>query len=293
MSLFRLYARVLSLLGNDRRLAVGLGVANVALAVAAFAEPLIMGRIIDGLTHLKRGGSGLQTMLPLIGAWVAFGFFTIAAGVAIALHADRLAHRRRLATMAIYFEHVLDLPLAFHSANHSGRAAQGRCWRARTACRRCGSSFFRDHCAALVALGVLLPLTLLLNWRLGASCWSLVAGLRRADRLRPAPDRGAAGQRRVATSTVSPSMPPTRSATSPVIQSFTRVEAETRAMREHHRPPAARADPGPVVVGAGHVATRASATLTILRSSCSASCSTFMPGDARRDRRLHELRHRC
>ena len=39
----------------------------------------------------------------------------------IALHADRLSHRRRLTVMADYFDHVLDLPLSFHSANHSGR----------------------------------------------------------------------------------------------------------------------------------------------------------------------------
>jgi ABC-type spermidine/putrescine transport system permease subunit I len=157
MSLFRLYARVLSLLGNDKRLAIGLGFANVALAVAAFAEPLIMGRIIDGLTHLKRGGNGLQTMLPLIAAWVAFGFFTIAAGVAIALHADRLAHRNRLSTMANYFEHVLDLPLAFHSANHSGRVLKAML-EGTNGMSALWLGFFRDHFAALVSLGVLLPL---------------------------------------------------------------------------------------------------------------------------------------
>ncbi|WP_375456345.1 ABC transporter transmembrane domain-containing protein, partial [uncultured Methylobacterium sp.] len=173
MSLVRLYARVLGLLGNDKRLAIGLGFANVALAVAAFAEPLIMGRIIDGLTHLKRGGNGLQTMLPLIVAWVAFGFFTIAAGVAIALHADRLAHRNRLSTMANYFEHVLDLPLAFHSANHSGRVLKAML-EGTNGMSALWLGFFRDHFAALVSLGVLLPLTLFVNWQLGAILLVLV-----------------------------------------------------------------------------------------------------------------------
>ena len=51
MSLVRLYARVLGLLGSDRRLAWALAGANVMLAVAAFAEPLLMGRIIDQLTQ--------------------------------------------------------------------------------------------------------------------------------------------------------------------------------------------------------------------------------------------------
>ena len=62
MSLFRLYARVLSLLGNDRRLVGGLAVANVALAVAQFAEPMLFGRIIDRLT--VGAARGLQTCCP-------------------------------------------------------------------------------------------------------------------------------------------------------------------------------------------------------------------------------------
>ena len=40
----------------------------------------------------------------------------------VSLLADRLAHRRRLAVMALYFEHALELPLSFHSGTHSGRS---------------------------------------------------------------------------------------------------------------------------------------------------------------------------
>ena len=39
----------------------------------------------------------------------------------IALHADRLSHRRRQAVLTDYFEHVLQLPLAYHGGSHSGR----------------------------------------------------------------------------------------------------------------------------------------------------------------------------
>ena len=104
------------------------------------------------------------SLTPLIGAWVGFGLFAIGAGVTVALHADRLSHRRRLATMANYFEHVLELPLAFHTATHSGRVlkvmlegSNGMAW--------LWLGFFRDHLAALIALLVLLPLTVFLNWR--------------------------------------------------------------------------------------------------------------------------------
>src|SRR6266436_3914290 len=49
MSLWPLYARVLSLLGPETRLGVFLAIANFALAGAQFAEPVLFGRIIDAL----------------------------------------------------------------------------------------------------------------------------------------------------------------------------------------------------------------------------------------------------
>ncbi len=46
----------------------------------------------------------------MLGGGVAFGLFNIVAGVLVSLHADRLAHRRRLGVLTEYFEHVLQLP---------------------------------------------------------------------------------------------------------------------------------------------------------------------------------------
>jgi ATP-binding cassette subfamily B protein len=173
MWLIRLYVRVLGQLGSDIKLGALLALANIGLAVAAFAEPILFGRIIDRLTGggaaAAAGPVTFGSLLPLLLAWVAFGIFTIGAGVLVALHADRLSHRRRLATMATYFEHVLELPLAFHTSTHSGRVlkvmlegSNGMAW--------LWLGFFRDHFSAIVSLVVLLPLTLFLNWRLG--CFS-------------------------------------------------------------------------------------------------------------------------
>src|SRR3954464_8395224 len=124
MRLIRLYIRVLGELGSDLRIGALLALANIALAISAFAEPILFGRIIDVLTRGQVPGTPPVTfgvLMPLIIAWVAFGLFSIGAGALVALHADRLAHRRRLAVVANYFEHVLELPLAFHTSTHSGR----------------------------------------------------------------------------------------------------------------------------------------------------------------------------
>ena len=177
MGLVSLYSRVLGQLGPDLRLGALLALANVALAVTAFAEPILFGRIIDVLTQAQRPDAAPVTfgsLTPLIVAWVAFGLFSIGAGVLVALHADRLSHRRRLGVMATYFEHVLELPLSFHTATHSGRVlkvmlegSNGMAW--------LWLGFFREHLAALVALCILLPLTLFLNWRVGLLLLILVA----------------------------------------------------------------------------------------------------------------------
>ncbi|WP_279594535.1 glucan ABC transporter ATP-binding protein/ permease [Methylobacterium sp. E-066] len=257
----RLYGRVLGFLKAERRLAIGLAATNLVLAIAAFAEPLLMGRIIDQLTHLKRGGNAMTTMLPLLAAWVAFGFFTIAAGVFIALHADRLAHRNRLSAMASYFEHVLDLPLAFHSANHSGRVLKamlegtnGMAW--------LWLGFFRDHLVALVSLVVLLPMTLFINWQLGSILVVLVLAftalttfvMRRTETLQGQVEEfnsGLAAHASDALGNVA------------VIQSFTRAKAEKDAMRGIITNLLAAQIPVLSWWALANVATRASATITM------------------------------
>lgn len=123
MDLLRIYARVLASLGPEARLGWLLALGNLALAGSQFAEPVLFGRIIDVLAGAERGGgqAPVSTIAALLGAWVAFGLFSIAAGVTVALHADRLSHRRRHAVLTTYFEHVLQLPLSFHGGAHSGR----------------------------------------------------------------------------------------------------------------------------------------------------------------------------
>ena len=123
MNIIRLYGRVLALLGSDSRVAWALALANLALASAQFAEPVLLGRIIDTLTGAQTRGEppSWSQLGVLLAAWAGFGLFTIACGTMIALFADRLAHRRRHVVLTGYFEHVLQLPLTYHGNTHSGR----------------------------------------------------------------------------------------------------------------------------------------------------------------------------
>jgi ATP-binding cassette, subfamily B, beta-glucan exporter len=167
MSFIRIYLRVLALLESEARLAGTLALANIALAVSQFIEPVLFGHIVDALsgTLPVSVAAAALVLAPLIGAWVGFGLFIIIAGTLVAWFSDRLAHRRRNIVLTDYFEHVLQLPLAYHAAAHSGRqlkimlAGTDTLW-------SLWVSFFREHFAAFVFICVLLPTSLVLNWRL-------------------------------------------------------------------------------------------------------------------------------
>jgi len=176
MDLLRIYARVLALLGPEARLGWLLALGNLALAGAQFAEPVLFGRIIDALAGSQRAGgpAAPATIAALIAAWVGFGLFAIAAGVTVALHADRLAHRRRHAVLTSYFEHVLQLPLIFHGGSHSGRLMKVML-SGTDALWSLWLDFFRDSFSSVVMITVILPLSLLLNWRLGLTLMAVAA----------------------------------------------------------------------------------------------------------------------
>jgi ATP-binding cassette, subfamily B, beta-glucan exporter len=169
MNILRLYARVLSLLGSESVLAWVLALANLALASAQFAEPVLLGRIIDTLTGAQAHGELPQwsRLAMLLAAWAGFGLFTIACGTLIALYADRLAHRQRHVVLTGYFEHVLQLPLSYHGNTHSGRLMK-MMLQGTEALWGLWVGFFRDNLSSLISLLVLLPISLFVNWRLAS-----------------------------------------------------------------------------------------------------------------------------
>ncbi len=167
MSFVRLYGRVLDQLGPDRHVGWLLAIANVTLAIALFAEPVLFGRVINVLAAAQANPASADWshLWLLLLAWACFGLFTIVCATTVALFADRLAHRRRLAVLTSYFEHVLQLPLAYHGEVHSGRLMKIMLQGTDTLWSF-WLGFFREHLSAFVALIILVPVALTLNWRL-------------------------------------------------------------------------------------------------------------------------------
>ena len=168
MKFIRLYTRVLEMLGREARLGWILAIANLAIATALFAEPLLFGKVIDTLANAqgKLDQLNWHELMLLVAAWVAFALFSIVCSTLVALHADRLAHRQYQVVRTMFFEHVLQLPQSYYTGAHSGRLMKVMMTGTDTLWGL-WLAFFREHFASLVSLLVLLPMTLFINWRYG------------------------------------------------------------------------------------------------------------------------------
>ena len=232
MKLLRIYFRVLALLGREGRLAWALAVANLALASAMFVEPILFGRIVDTLANAQPRVSQIawRDLMLLVGAWVAFGLFIIVCSTLVALHADRLAHRQYQVVRTMFFEHVLQLPLSYHTGSHSGRLVKVMITGTNTLWAL-WLSFFREHFASIISLIVLLPLTLFINWRYGlllillCTVFGAVIAVvvRRVEQLQSAVEGYYTDVAERTSDTLG---------NIALVQSFTRIEAEVSGMRK-------------------------------------------------------------
>ncbi len=264
MSFFRLYARVLALLAPDRGLAWGLAGAAIAMAALQFLEPVLFGRVVDLLARSAvLGEAGVWAeAVTLLAIWGAVGLTAIATNVSLSLLADRMAHRNRLRQAARYFRHVLTLPLSYHGDVQSGRLMKIML----VGCDNLFGlwlGFFREHLVTFLGVLLLLPLTLLLNWRLGLLLIGLVLVftvltafiVSRTQAAQTAVTRfhsRLAGSAQDALSNVM------------VVQSFTRMHSETEAFRDITREVLRHQFPVLNWWALAHVISRAASTITVI-----------------------------
>jgi len=264
MRFFRVYGRVLGLLGRDIRVAGFLALANLLVAGLQFLDPVLFGRVVNLLSQSDHLGSSelWHQAALLLGVWAVVGVVGILSNISVSVQTERLAHRHRIKSMGRYFRHVLALPLSFHGDTHSGRLIKSMLtgtdglfgtWLV----------FFRDQLSTILSAFVLLPMTLFLNWRLGLVLIALVfvfltitgivvkkteTAQRRVEGL----NSSLAGTAQDALSNVM------------VVQSFTRLSAEGRLFSDiaqqviHHQFPVLN------WWALVNVMTRASSTLTVI-----------------------------
>ncbi|HJU32074.1 MAG TPA: glucan ABC transporter ATP-binding protein/ permease [Hyphomicrobiaceae bacterium] len=158
MSIWDVYKRAMAMLIVERKQTIGIVVSGIALGVVPIAEQVLLARVVDALA-LGQGA------FPLIGLWAVLGLVGIIAGVIVAVMADRLAHRRRLAALGAAFEHAIILPISYHAEKGSGAVV-------RTILAGTDAlfwnwlSFLREQFVAFVGLIVLVPTAVYMNARM-------------------------------------------------------------------------------------------------------------------------------
>jgi ATP-binding cassette subfamily B protein len=253
----KLYLRVIGLLAPEKTLAITLALANLALAGVYFLEPWLFGRVVDALA-----AAGHRDAWRYIGWWAGVGFGGVIASVWVSLHADRLAHRRRLAAIAAFFEHAIALPLSFHGQHHTGRLLR---------IMHSGTSnlfglwlgFFREHLATLLSIIVMVPLALRMNWKLALLMIALMVSFAVFNSIAMRHTLKAQGEVEELHHEISERAGDVFGNVL-VVQSFTRLSAEVAAIREMMKK--VLAAQYPVLRGWAWltVANRASSTLTVV-----------------------------
>jgi glucan exporter ATP-binding protein len=228
MRFLRIYVRALRLLGSDLKVAALLCLGSLMVAGLLFLEPVLFGRVIGLLADSDQLRHDVlwQQATVLLSIWTGVGVAGIASNMATALQAERLAHRNRIQVIGRFFSHVLALPLSFHGDVHSGRLIKVMI-SGTEALFAVWLVFFRDQLATIASVVVLLPLTLLMNWRLSVCLIVLVIVFISITSF--VVSRTQAGQRRAEgansrlAGTVSDAL-----GNIMVVQSFTRLAAERR-----------------------------------------------------------------
>jgi glucan exporter ATP-binding protein len=226
LSLFEIYWRALRYLGADKRRVALICGANIILAVVTIAEPVLFGAIIDAI-------SDKRALVPTLALWAGLGVFNIVAFVLVARGADRIAHGRRAGVLCDSFERAITMPLSWHHQRGTSNALH-TLLRAVDALFSLWLEFMRQHLSTVVALVLLVPTALALDFRM--SMVLVMLGVLYIAIGRLVMRKTSAGQKSVERHYHKVFEHVTDSVGNvAVLQSYNRISLETEALRDHVR----------------------------------------------------------
>ncbi|AYD02937.1 beta (1--_2) glucan export ATP-binding protein [Neorhizobium sp. NCHU2750] len=158
LTLLQVYARALGYLAKNKWRVTAIVIANIVLAVITIAEPVLFGWIIDAISS----GGAVTHVLML---WAGFGVFNTIAYVLVAREADRLAHGRRASLLTEAFGRIISMPLSWHHQRGTSNALH-TLLRASESLFGLWLEFMRTHLATAVAIVLLIPTAISMDWRL-------------------------------------------------------------------------------------------------------------------------------
>lgn len=224
MSLLHIYWRALKYLGANKVKVTVVVIANIVLAAVTIIEPILFGRIVDAI-------SSNSPVTPILLMWAGFGLFNTIAYVLVAREADRLAHGRRATLLTEAFGRIISMPLAWHHKRGTSNALH-TLLRAAETLFGLWLEFMRTHLATAVAVALLIPTAISMDWRLSLVLFALSIVYWFIGRM--VMKRTKEGQASVEShyhnvfSHVSDSI-----SNVSVVHSYNRIEQETRALRDY------------------------------------------------------------
>ena len=252
------------------------------IAIVQVLEQTLFGWVVDALAK----GEGA---FPIIGLWAALGLVGIFASVIVAVAADRMAHRRRLAAMGDAFERAITLPISYHAEKGSGAVVRAILagtdslfWN--------WLSFLREQLTAIVGILFLIPTAIRMDWRMasilgGLAVIYLVLNMMVVSRT----SEGQAAVEQYHSNVYGRVGDVLGNVT--VVQSYTRLGAEMQAMQDIMGQLLAAQYPVLTWWGLLTVLTRAAATITmVLVFAIGAVLATARRDHGRHHRRLRRLR---
>ena len=154
-SLMATARRALALMLAERRQASLILAFGLALAAVPVIEQVLLARVVDAL-------AAREPAFEVIALWALAGFVGIVTGVAVAVMADRLAHRRRLAALSVAYERALVLSAGYHAERGSGSVVRA-ILAGTDALFWNGLSLLREQVVALAGLLMLIPTAFRMN----------------------------------------------------------------------------------------------------------------------------------
>ncbi|WP_165932081.1 glucan ABC transporter ATP-binding protein/ permease [Neorhizobium sp. BT27B] len=224
LSLLQIYWRALKYLGANKVKVTVVVIANIVLAAVTIIEPILFGRIVDAI-------SSNSPVTPILLMWAGFGLFNTIAYVLVAREADRLAHGRRATLLTEAFGRIISMPLSWHHKRGTSNALH-TLLRAAETLFGLWLEFMRTHLATAVAVALLIPTAISMDWRLSLVLFALSIVYWFIGRM--VMKRTKEGQASVEShyhnvfSHVSDSI-----SNVSVVHSYNRIEQETRALRDY------------------------------------------------------------
>ena len=255
MTPWQSYMRALRMLSSEGALAVALVAAGMVIAIIQVLEQKLFGWVVDALAKGEEA-------FPIIGLWAGLGLIGIGASVVVAVAADRMAHRRRLAAMGEAFEQAITLPISYHAEKGSGAVVRAILagtdslfWN--------WLSFLREQLTAIVGILFLVPTAIVMDWRMASILGGLaVVYLFLNMMVVRRTSEGQAAVEKYHSSVYGRVGDVLGNVT--VVQSFTRLGAEMQAMRDIMGQLLAAQYPVLTWWGLLTVLTRAAATITMV-----------------------------